>query len=302
MGTPDFAVPCLERLIDSDHKVLGVVSQPDRPQGRGYQLKPTPVKETAQKAGIPVYQPENLKDGKAFEVLSQLNPDLIVVVAYGRILPKEILQLPKYGCINVHGSLLPKLRGAGPFQWAVLNGYKTTGITTMYMAEGMDTGDIILKKETPIGENETAGELFDRLAPMGGDLLMETVSLIEKGTAPRVEQDHDQATYAPMIKKSDGKLDFTKTAQQVHDWIRGMYPWPRAFTFFQGDRIVIHESRMAEGSGKPGEIIDTDKLIVACGEGAIQLTKVQEPGKRWVTGLDFINGRRLNTGDKFTNS
>lgn len=304
MGTPDFAVPCLESLINEDYNVVGVFSQPDRPQGRGYKLFPTPVKQLALKHDIPVFQPKTLRNEEAFAQLSELAPDLIVVVAFGQILPDNVLSLPELGCINVHGSLLPKLRGAAPIQWSILNGDKITGVSTMYIASAMDAGDIILKKETPIGENETSGELFERLAPLGAELLLETVPLILSGNAPRVPQDHSLATLAPMIKKPMAELDFSWPAQKVKNWVRGMSPWPAAFTFINGLRVVVEEVEIIKNQPKasPGEIIDNRELVVACADGAVKLVQVKPAGKKSMPGGDFANGQRLKIGEKFTHS
>lgn len=225
MGTPDFAVPTLRALLGSTHEVVGAFSQPDRPKGRGYKLVPPPVKELALSHGVPVYQPVKMRDGTALEILKKLKPDVIVVAAYGRILPKEILELPAYGCINVHASLLPRYRGAGPVQWSVINGEKITGVTTMFMGEGLDTGDILEQTQTAIGSEETAGELMDRLADLGAQLLLHTLTLLESGKAVRTVQDEALATYAPMLQKSDGELDFSQPAQKLHDRIRGVSPW-----------------------------------------------------------------------------
>ena len=215
MGTPEFAVPSLEQLIKDGHEVVGVFAQPDKPKGRGYKLAAPPVKEAALAHNIPVYQPVKMRDGEALGILKELNPEVIIVVAYGKILPKEILELPAKGCINVHGSLLPKYRGAGPIQWSVINGEKVTGVTTMYMGEGLDTGDMILKEETEIGENETYGELHDRLCMIGAHCLSETMKLIEAGTAPREVQNDEESSYAPMLNKEIAKIDFSKSAEEL---------------------------------------------------------------------------------------
>lgn len=297
MGTPDFAVPCLQRIIDMGHKVTGVFTQPDKPKGRGMELAPPPVKELALKYGITVYQPEKLRDGTALEILRKLEPDLIVVVAYGRILPKEILMLPPLGCVNVHGSLLPKYRGAAPIQWSVINGDAVTGVTTMYMDEGMDTGDMILKSETAIGEDETAGELFDRLCGIGADCLEETLKLIGEGRAPRTPQDHGQATHAPMLEKKMGEIDFGKSAGELHNLIRGLSPWPGAYTKFGGKLLKIHGTKPVQQSGQPGEILDAERAVIACGSGAIELLVVQPEGKARMSGAEFLRGRRLSKGD-----
>ena len=247
MGTPEFAQASLQKLIETGHNIVGVFTQPDKPKGRGYKLVAPPVKELALEHNIPVYQPEKMKDGTALSILKELNPDLIAVVAYGRILPKDILELPKYGCINVHGSLLPKYRGAGPIQWSVIDGEPVTGVTTMYMGEGLDTGDMILKKETPIGENETYGELHDRLKEIGAEALVETIALIEQGKAPREKQDDSLSSYAPILDKKIAKLDFNKPAQQLHNLIRGLSPWPVAHTTVGGKLLKVHRAVLSSG-------------------------------------------------------
>lgn len=302
MGTPDFAVPCLKRLIDLGEEVVGVFTQPDKPKGRGYQTAPPPVKELALRCGLPVYQPAKMRDGEALAVLQELRPDLIVVVAYGKILPKEILDLPPLGCINVHGSLLPRYRGAGPIQWSVINGEAVTGVTTMYMDVGMDTGDMILKAETPIGEEETAGELFDRLCLIGADCLADTLALLKAGKAPRTPQDEAQATYAPMLTRELARLDFARPARELHNLVRGTSPWPTAHTAFRGKLLKVHRARVAEGfSGEPGVILDGKRLIVGCGEGALELLEVQQEGAKRMSAADFMNGKRVSAGEKFDN-
>ena len=230
MGTPDFAAAILERLISTGRNVVGVFSQPDKPVGRKQIIEPTPVKKLASEHGIPVFQPAKMKDGTALEMMKSLSPDIAVVAAYGRILPKELLDVPPLGCVNVHGSLLPKYRGAAPIQWSVINGDKITGVTTMYMAEGMATGDMILKLETEIGKDETAGELFDRMAALGADSIEKTLELFDNGAVPRTPQSEAEATMAPMLKKEMGELDFGKSAEEIHNLVRGLCPWPVAFT------------------------------------------------------------------------
>ncbi|MBR5485632.1 MAG: methionyl-tRNA formyltransferase [Oscillospiraceae bacterium] len=301
MGTPDIAVPMLDRIINDGHEVVGVLTQPDKPQGRHYTLTPPPVKVLAQEKGIPVYQPEKMRDGQALEILKELAPELIVVVAYGKILPKEILELPKYGCVNVHASLLPKYRGAGPIQWSVINGEKETGVTTMYMAEGLDTGDMILKMSTPIGEEETAGELYDRLAVLGAECISQTIELIAQGKAPREPQDDSLSSYAPMLSKETGKLDFTRSAKELHCLIRGVSPWPGAYTTLGDKNLKVHSAKLSEGKGKPGELIDEKRMIVACGEGALEFTEVQLAGSKRMTADVFLRGRQLAKGTIFGN-
>ncbi len=298
MGTPQFAVPCLEQILSDGYQVAGVFTQPDRPQGRGYKLAPPPVKELALAHQIPVFQPKTLRDGQALATLQELKPDLIVVVAYGRILPADILELPPLGCINVHGSLLPKYRGAAPIQWSVINGDPTTGITTMYMAEGMDTGDMILKTETPIGPQETAGQLFGRLSLLGAQCLSDTLKLVKAGKAPRQPQNHDLATLAPMLTKCDGLLSFKKTAQELFNLIRGCSPWPGAFTYIQGRMIKVHRVRVHPGlCGPPGRVIDCQRFIVACGQGALEFLEVQPQCKGRMSGPQFLCGCRMAPGE-----
>ncbi len=293
MGTPDFAVPTLQALLDSSHQVVGVFSQPDRPKGRGYKLMPPPVKELAQSRQVPVYQPQKLRDGAALEILKQLAPDVIVVAAYGRILPKEILELPPYGCVNVHASLLPKYRGAGPVQWSVIHGEKTTGVTTMFMAEGMDTGDILEQSEVSIGPDETAGELMDRLAGLGAELLLHTLELLQTGKAVRTVQEESRATYAPMLKKSDGALDFSQPAQKLYDRIRGVSPWPGAYTYLDGKLIKIHKATLLpDQKGEPGLLAGEKRMIVGCGDGSLELLEVQPQGGKRMRGEDFLRGVR----------
>lgn len=298
MGTPDFAVPSLARLIEDGGEIAGVFTQPDKPKGRGYKLAPPPVKELAQRYGLPVYQPEKVRGGEALAVLKDLAPELLVVVAYGKILPKEILDLPTLGCINVHGSLLPKYRGAAPIQWSVLNGDAYAGVTTMYLAEGMDTGDMILSRSTPIGENETSGELYERLAAIGAEALSETVALIAQGKAPRIPQDDALSSYAPMLDKEAAKIDFTKPARQVHNLIRGMSPWPTAHTLMDGRLLKIHRARVAAGKGEAGVVLDEKNWIVGCGEGAVQLLEIQTEGSRRMPAADYLRGHPIQKGLK----
>lgn len=297
MGTPDFAAAILERLISTGRNVVGVFSQPDKPVGRKQIIEPTPVKKLASEHGIPVFQPAKMKDGTALEMMKSLSPDIAVVAAYGRILPKELLDVPPLGCVNVHGSLLPKYRGAAPIQWSVINGDKITGVTTMYMAEGMDTGDMILKLETEIGEDETAGELFDRMAALGADSIEKTLELFDNGAVPRTPQDEAEATMAPMLKKEMGELDFGKSAEEIHNLVRGLCPWPVAFTYVDGKSVKIYKADRVEGySGEPGELLDEKRFIVGCNDGAVELSIVQPEGKKQMSGGDFIRGKRLATG------
>ena len=300
MGTPDFAAAILERLVETGRNVVGVFSQPDKPVGRKQIVTPTATKVVAEKYGIPVFQPAKLRDGTALEIMKELSPDLTVVAAYGKILPKEILDVSPLGNVNVHGSLLPKYRGAAPIQWSVINGDEVTGVTTMYMAEGMDTGDMILKLETKIGEDETSGELFERLAKLGADSIEKTLELFDKGEVPREAQDESEATYAPMLKKEMGEIDFTKPAGEIKNLVRGMSPWPTAYAFLDGKSIKIHKAAAVSGfSGAPGELLDEKRFIVACGDGAIEFLSVQPEGKSQMSGADFIRGRRTQKGTLF---
>ena len=300
MGTPEFAVPTLQALIDH-HEVLAVVTQPDKQRGRGKKMQFPPVKEKAVEYDIPVYQPQRARDEEFIEELKNLNPDVIVVVAYGQILPESILNIPKYGCINVHASLLPRYRGAGPVQWSVINGEKITGVTTMFMGEGLDTGDILEQTQIAIGSEETAGELMDRLADLGAQLLLHTLTLLESGKAVRTVQDEALATYAPMLQKSDGELDFSQPAQKLHDRIRGVSPWPSAYSYLDGKRIKVHKSALLPNlSGESGVIQEGKRLIVGCGEGSLELLEVQPEGGKRMSGQDFLRGRRPSTEKKFT--
>lgn len=295
MGTPDFAVPSLENIAKV-HFVQAVFTQPDKPVGRKMILTPPDVKVCAEKLEIPVYQPVKLKDSDSYEIIKELNPDVIVVVAYGQILPENILNIPKYGCINVHGSLLPKYRGAAPIQWSVLNGDKVTGVTTMYMEKGLDTGDILETKEYEIGINDTAGEVFDTLAEMGGKLILDTLEKAEKGELHPIKQDDSKSSYAKMLDKSMCNIDFSKTNLQVHNQVRGLSPWPVASTKLNGKVLKIFETRLAEGKGKPGEILNTNPLTIACGEGAVVVNTVQLQGKKKMDSKAFLQGHKLEKG------
>lgn len=296
MGTPDFAVPCLQRLLEDGHEVPAVFTQPDKPVGRHAVLTPPPVKQLALSRGIPVYQPTKMRDGTAAALLRELAPDCLVVVAYGRILPQEILDVPPRGCVNIHGSLLPRYRGAAPIQWSVIRGETVTGVTSMFMDAGMDTGDIIDTLTTPIGENETAGELFERLAPLGARLLSTTLAAIADGTVTRRPQNDAEATMAPMLEKAMGRLDLTRPARELHNQVRGMNPWPGAFCTAGGKTLKIHETRVAAGSGAPGTLLCADPVTVACGEGVLQLVTVQPEGKPRMAAEAWLRGARLPQG------
>ena len=298
MGTPDFALPPLKAIVEGGHRVSAVFCQPDRPKGRGHKLTPPPVKEAALAYGIPVYQPDSVKTDEVLDLLKTLNPDCIVVVAYGKLLPKAVLDLPRFGCVNIHASLLPKYRGAAPIQWAVLNGDKVTGVTTMKMDVGMDTGDILLTKEFSIPDDMASGELFEALAPLGGPLILETLAGLENGTVTPTPQNHDAATHAPMLDRSLSDLDFSLSAQVLHDRIRGLNPWPCAKITAPCGSFKVHASQILEKrSGKAGEVLDDKRLIVCCGDGvALRLTEIQAEGARRMSDEDCLRGHPIPKG------
>lgn len=297
MGTPEFAVPCLKALLAHGDTVVGVYTQPDKPKGRGHHVLPPPVKQVAVEAGLSVLQPVTLRDAEVQAQLRALNPDLIVVVAYGKLLPKEVLEIPPLGCVNVHASLLPRYRGAGPIQWSVLNGETESGVTTMYMAEGLDTGDMIFKAATPIGENETADELYDRLALLGAGTLSKTLDALQAGTAPRVPQGDAPSNYAPMLTRELCAIDFQKSAQEVHNQIRGLSSWPCATTTLAGKRLKVYRSELTAGDGVPGTVLDSTTLVVACGDHrAVRLTEVQVEGSKRMASVDYLRGHPIPAG------
>lgn len=300
MGTPDIAATCLASLLDAGFSVLAAVSQPDRPKGRGMTLLPTPVKALAAERGIPVYQPESLKDDALLPLLEETAPDAIVVVAYGKILPSYILRFPKYGCINLHVSLLPKYRGAAPMQRAIMAGETETGVTTMKMDEGLDTGDILFTEAFPIGEEDTFETVHDRSAAIGGPLLVRTLTALAEGTlTPRKQE--GEATYAEKITKDDQQIDFRLPARVLHARIRGLSPIPLAVTKTEGGKLLkIVSARLAEGHGAPGEVIRAEKegFVVACGEGALLVTRVVPEGKGKMNAADFMRGRGLAVGER----
>lgn len=298
MGTPDFAVASLRRLVEDGHEVVGVFTQPDKPKGRGMELCASPVKELALENGLPVFQPVKMRDGTALAQIKALEPDILVVVAYGRILPDDILAVPKYGAINVHGSLLPKYRGAAPIQWAVLNGDKVTGVTTMYLASEMDTGDIIYTAETEIGEYETSGELFDRLKDMGAELLVKTLRDIDAGIAPRTPQDHSKASYVTMLDKSICPIEWNKTPREVLKHIYGLQPWPVATMELEGKTVRVFAAKYTDGKTEkvPGAVVSTDKggLEIACADGeTLLITELQAPGKKRMGAEDYLRGHQI---------
>ncbi len=297
MGTPEFAVPSLKRMVDDGHEIMGVFTQPDRPSGRGYKLIPPPIKALAAEiCNAPVYQPEKLKKSDAEEIIRTLAPDVIVVVAYGQMLPKSILDIPRYGCINVHGSLLPAYRGAAPIQWAVINGEAKSGVTTMRMDVGMDTGEILLVSDTEIGPDETAGELYDRLSLVGADCLSETLKVLPTGALISIPQEEKRATFAPMLKKELGAIDFARPTRELHNLIRGLSPWPGAFTALEGKRLKVHAARPALLQGAPGTLLSENALIIGTGDGSIELLEVQLEGAKRITGSELLHGQRLQTG------
>ena len=302
MGTPDFASASLEKLLAEGFDVVGVFTQPDKPKGRGMEMAFSPVKEVALAHGLPVYQPAKMRDGTAYEAIKALGPDILVVVAYGRILPDDILAIPQYGAVNVHGSLLPKYRGAAPIQWAVLNGDKVTGVSTMYRASEMDTGDVIYTAQTEIGEFETSGELFDRLKDMGAELLVKTLRDIDAGTAPRTPQDHSAASYMGMLDKSYSPIDWSKDARGVIKWIYGLSPWPVATAELDGAVYKVFEARYTETRSEkaPGSVIYAGEkgIEVVCGSGeTVMITELQAPGKKRMKAADFLRGRKIKVCD-----
>jgi methionyl-tRNA formyltransferase len=300
LGTPEFAVPTLEAIVSAGHEVPLVITQPDRPRGRGGSTAAPPVKQAALRLRLPAYQPERVRRPEALERLLDVRPDAMVVVGYGQIIPQSIIDIPRLGIINVHASLLPKYRGAGPIQWAIANGETRTGVTTMRIDAGLDTGDMLLKAETEIGPEETAPELSARLAALGAGLLVETLAGLERGSIAPQKQNSEQATLAPILKKEDGRIDWTLPAGTVHDRVRGFQPWPGAYTSFRGQQLHIWRSRVAgapEAASKQPGAISLKPLRVACGSGSLELLEVQLEGRRRVSAADFANGSRLTGND-----
>ena len=300
MGTPDIAVPCLQKIIDENYEILGVVTQPDKPKGRGKKLGMSPVKELAIENNIPVYQPVKARDKEFIDKIKSLNPDVIVVVAFGQILPKEILEIPKLGCINVHVSLLPKYRGAAPINWVIINGEEKTGVTTLYMDEGLDTGDMILKTEVNLDENITAGELHDKMMNIGAETLKETLRLIEEGNAPREVQNHEEFSYAPIMNKSLGNIDFSKSAREIHNLVRGVNPWPSAYTTYNDVIMKVWKTKVLdEKSTKDvGTIIDVSKdgIKVSTIDNVLLIEEIQMPNKKRMLVGEYIKGNTIETG------
>ena len=296
LGTPDFAVPVLTAIAQSRHTLIAVVSQPDRARNRKNELLPTPVHAAADKLGVPCYLYERIRDHVA--ELRTLQPDIMVTAAYGQILTQEVLDVPSHGVINVHASLLPKYRGSSPIQWAVINGEKETGVTIMKTERGLDCGEILRVAKTPIGDNETAGELFDRLQRLGARLAVEELDAIEAGASVGRKQDDSAATFCGKLSKADGELNFSEPAQTLHNRIRGLNPWPVAYTYWNGELLKVYTSSVTEGKGASGEVIAADgrKLLVACGVGALSLDSVQLPGKRVMTAAEFLAGHKIPAG------
>ena len=302
MGTPEFAVPSLRALIEVGENVVAIVTQPDKPRGRGKKLTPPPVREAALKHNIPVFQPEKIKDEPFITAISNFSPDVIAVVAYGKILPKAILDIPPKGCINVHASILPKYRGAAPINWAIINGEKETGITTMLLDEGMDTGDMLLTEKVEIRDDDTASSLHDRLKYIGADLLIKTIKGIKSETIRPIPQDDSQATYAPMLKKEDGRIDWTMKAEEIKNLIRGFFPWPGAYTRWDGKQIKIFKAEVeAGGKEEPGTVINisTEGIFVATGKGILLIKELQPESKNKMTASEFVKGYRIVTGQIF---
>lgn len=302
MGTPEFSVSALEELIKAGHNILAVVTQPDKARGRGKEIQYTPVKEAALKYDIPVYQPKQVKDTEFVNVLREINPDVMVVIAFGQILSKDILDIPKYGCINIHASLLPKYRGAAPIQWSIIDGEEITGVTTMYMNEGLDTGDMLDKEIVKISKKETGGSLHDKLAQVGSTLIIETLDKIEKGNISRVKQEDSESTYAKILDKKLGNIDFSMKAVEIERLIRGLNPWPSAYTKLNNKNLKIWDAEVIEKEyeGNFGEIVDIndDSLIVKTGENSLAIMSLQLEGKKRMDVVDFLRGYKLEIGQR----
>lgn len=303
MGTPDFAVGTLKAIIEEGHEVLAVFTQPDKPKGRSKELVMPPVKELAVEHNLPVYQPVKVRDAEYVEMIEKMQPDVIVVVAFGQILPKSILDIPKYGCVNVHASLLPQYRGAAPIQWAVIDGKEETGVTTMLMDVGVDTGDMLMKSVRKLDAKETGGSLFDKLSDDGAKLLIETLKGLEAGTITRTPQNHEMATHAKMLDKSTGKIDFSKDAKEIECLIRGLNPWPSAFTAYNGKTLKIWDADVVEGvfdGFEPGAIVAVNKsdFVVKCGNNALSIKELQLEGKKRMETGAFLLGTKVTVGEK----
>ena len=301
MGTPDFAATSLEALIGSKHEILAVVTQPDKPKGRKGELTSPPVKTIAVEKGIKVYQPVKVREPEFVEIIRDYKPDVIVVIAFGQIIPESILEIPQYGCVNIHGSLLPKYRGAAPIQWAVLDGEKESGVTSMLMDKGIDTGDMLLKKSIKLAEDETAGSLFDKLMALGAETLLETLEGLEKGSIKPEKQGESPTDYAKMLTKEMGLIDFTRTAVELDCFVRGMNPWPSAYTILDGKTLKIWRAKPVAEDGKAGNVlrIGKDSFVIGCGENALEIFEVQLEGKKRMSAGDFLKGTHIEVGKEF---
>lgn len=301
MGTPDFSVPTLEKLHEAGHEISLVITQTDKPKGRGKKLTPQPVKVKAQELGLEVYQPKSVNCEESIEKLKEISPEVIVVVAYGQLLKKEILNLPKHGCINVHASLLPKYRGAAPINWVIINGENKTGITTMLMEKGLDTGDMLLKEEISIMEKETAGELHDRLMVLGAQVMVDTLDGLENETIVRIPQDHSKSSYAPLMDKNLGKIDWNKNSEDIFNLVRGTNPWPSAFISYMDKKVKISDVEVVERfkEGQPGQVVKVsdDGIFVNTKDKCLVIKKIQFPGKKMMTVSNFIKGNEFKTGE-----
>lgn len=301
MGTPDFAVYGLKAIVEAGHEVAAVITQPDKAKGRSKALVPTPVKKQAMEYDIPVYQPEKVREDNVVDMLKKIAPEVIVVAAYGQILPESILSIPPYGCINIHASLLPKYRGAAPIEWSIIDGEKTTGVTTMYMEKGLDTGDMIEKTEVDIENTDTGASLHDKLAAAGAKLIISTLKAVENGTATRTKQDDEKSCYAKMLSREMGNIDFSCDASYIERLIRGLNPWPCAYTVFDGKNLKIFRADVVEKTGNPGEIIEVTRktFTVACGKDALIIRNLQPEGKKPMDTAAFLNGNKIEPGMRF---
>ncbi len=298
MGTPEFAVAALDSIVKAGHEVIACFTQPDKPKGRGKALQKTPVKQRAEAYQIPVYQPVKIREEENVQLLQKLAPEIIVVAAFGQILPESILNIPKYGCVNIHASLLPKYRGAAPIEWAILNGETESGVTTMFMEKGLDTGDMLDVARVAITPEDTGASLHDKLAEAGAALILQTMEKLEKGTAQRVKQKDEESCYASMLNKEMGRMDFTKSAAELERLMRGLYPWPCAYTRIDGKNVKLYRAEVTEDSGAPGEIIEVTKksFTIACGQGALRIKSLQPEGKKAMDAAAYLNGNKLTAG------
>ena len=298
MGTPEFAQKSLEALIEDNRDIVCVITQPDKPKGRGYEMAMPEVKVCALRHNIPVYQPQTLKDGAILPILEEFNPDIIIVVAYGKILPEYILNFPKYGCVNIHGSLLPRYRGAAPIQRAVMDGEKISGVTSMYMEKGLDTGDMLIKKELPIGENTTAGEYHDALAILGGEVLLQTIDALKEGKITPEKQDDSLSTYAHQLSKAEGEIDWNNTNEEIYNKVRGLNPWPKAFSFIGGKRFVVDFVYKSDKCGNAGEVLEANDegITVGCKKGSVIIKALKIEGKKMMSVSDFLRGHKIEKG------